>query len=401
MSISEKVETNSHSSLSNFIDTDSFNPIVGKPYNIDKVTLSQIDNLNITYIFTTGRSASTLLGVMLMMHEEVIFTSEEVFPVVLQQKYKSVKHWTEQTIKEYCEDFVIMSEGKLYPLFTGKDVLYNLLMQFKEHLNFERVIRISYLAFGVNKDLSKITTIIDKQLRYYLSENYLKLFPDAKVLLLIRDPRDNVYSKYNRAKRREINPQPCIYIQTWKIAFSTYFKLLKKYQNKFLIVNYEKLINESKEMMMKISDFLSLTYTENYFKYPELTKLFFDSIKHPKLKEHFNITHKSLTMPISPQKVNEWMKEMNNPEIAHLINTTWTSTKEIAIQSNYQTHPEYKVEKIYCIKSYLKTQTSFVSSFIYFHYLPFKIKKFIKIKKYPQRQNAVTSFDRFLRQSYL
>jgi hypothetical protein len=135
MSIFEKVETNSHSSLSNFIDTDSFNPIVGKPYNIDKVTLSQIDNLNITYIFTTGRSASTLLGVMLMMHEEVIFTSEEVFPVVLQQKYKSVKHWTEQTIKEYCEDFVIMSEGMLYPLFTGKDVLYNLLMQFKEHLN--------------------------------------------------------------------------------------------------------------------------------------------------------------------------------------------------------------------------------------------------------------------------
>jgi hypothetical protein len=133
-----------------------FNPIVAQPYNIDKVTLEQVDNLKINYIFTTGRSASTLLGVMLMMHEQVIFTSEEVFPIILRQKYRSIKSWTTKTIQQYCDDFVLMSEGKLYPLFAGKEVLKQLLLKFQNQLNYERVIRLSYLAFGINKD-SRIT----------------------------------------------------------------------------------------------------------------------------------------------------------------------------------------------------------------------------------------------------
>ncbi len=251
-----------------------FNSIIGKPYNIDKVTLQQIDNLNITYIFTTGRSASTLLGVMLMMHEEVILTTEEVNPVILKQKYRNIKKWTADTIKNYCDDFVLMSEGKLYPLFCGKDVLYELLIRFKEHLNYERAIRISYLAFGVNKDLSKITTIVDKQLRYYLTEHYLNLFPFAKILFLIRDPRDNVYSKYNRAIRKKIKPQICTYIYTWLEAISEYYKLFQKHKSSFIIVNYENLINNSQDTMQKICSYLNIPHSEELFKYPQIVNQF-------------------------------------------------------------------------------------------------------------------------------
>ncbi|GIV27667.1 MAG: hypothetical protein KatS3mg027_1481 [Bacteroidia bacterium] len=378
-----------------------FNPIVGKPYNIEKVTLEQVDNLQISYIFTTGRSASTLLGVMLMMNEQVVFTSEEIFPVILKQKYASVKKWNEKTIQEYCDDFVLMSEGKLYPLFTGKDVLYQLLIQFKEHLNYERVIRLSYLSFGVNKDLSKITTIVDKQLRYYLAHHYLNLFPKAKVLLLVRDPRDNVYSKYKRAERKKIKKDVCLYIQTWKEAFETYFKLLNNSSCPHLIINYENLINNSKQTMTTISDFLHISFTERYFQYPDIVNDFFSNIQRPKLKEHFLITHKSLQQPISPQKVNEWKNFWNDKKISKLINGTWYHTKDIAIKLNYQEHENYKHQKLSCFKSYLKVKMASILANLYFNYISFSLRKKIKQKKYPHRINAISAYDKFLRQGYL
>lgn len=388
-----------HNDLKNLNqEKEEFNPVIGKPYNIDKVTLQQIDNLNIVYIFTTGRSASTLLGVMLDMHDNVIFTSEEVFPIILKQKYAKIQKWTENVIKEYCDDFVIMSEGKLYPLFCGKDVLYNLLVRFQEHLNYERVIRLSYLAFGINKDLSKVTTIVDKQLRYYLAHNYLKLFPQCKVLLLVRDPRDNVYSKYNRAKRRGLEPQLCVYIHTWISAFKEYLEILSQFNKKFLIIHYENLINDSVSTMKQISDYINIPYTHQYFEYVEVVRNHFNSISHPKLKKHFFITHKSLTQPISPQKVNEWK---NYPNEIGIINATWTLTKNFAEQLKYKEHENFQPVKKLCIKMYLKIKFNFISSFLYFNILPYFIKKWIKLVKYPYRKMALSTYDRFLRQSYL
>lgn len=380
---------------------ENFNPIIGQPYNIDKVTLQQIDNLTISYIFTTGRSASTLLGLMLMMSDEVVLAGEEIFPIALQQKYKFIKKWTEQTIRAYCDDFVLMSEGMLYPLFAGKEVLYQLLMPFKEHLNYERVIRLSYLSFGINKDLSKITTIVDKQLRYYLAQNYLSLFPNAKVILLVRDPRDNVYSKYKRAERRGLIKNTCLYIHTWKAAFSTYFKVLRNHQKSFLIVNYEQLINNSEHTMQQIAHYLSVLYTPKFFEHYVVANTFFQNITHSKLKEHFIITHKSLTLPISPQKVNEWKNQMHHSEVAYLINATWTRTHTLAQKLNYQPHENFKPQNFFCLKIQIKIFLNFITSIIYFHFLPYKLKRYIKEKKYPYRKTAPSSFDRFLRTSYL
>ncbi len=371
-----------------------FNPIVGKPFNIEKVTLNQIDNLQISYIFTTGRSASTLLGTMLMMNEQVIFTSEEIFPVILKQKYAHIKKWNEKTIQEYCDDFVLMSEGILYPLFSGKDTLYELLLQFKDHLNYERVIRISYLSFGINKDLSKITTIVDKQLHYYIAHHYLNLFPNAKVLLLVRDPRDNVFSKYKRAERKGIEKDICLYIHTWKEAFNKYFNTLKKNNISYYIVTYEHLINNSNDTMQKISDFLNIPYTDAYFSYPNLVNNFFSNIQHPQLKEHFLITHKSLQQPVSPQKINEWKHHLDNKNINRLINATWTFTKQLASKLNYKEHHNYKSEKFPCFKSILKVKWEFISSYIYFNCLPYFLKKQIKRKKYPHRINAISAYDK-------
>ena len=380
---------------------ENFNPIIGQPYNIDKITLQQIDNLTISYIFTTGRSASTLLGLMLMMSDEIVVAIEQVFPIALQQKYQPIKKWTEQTIRDYCDDFVLMSEGKLYPLFAGKEVLFQLLLSFKNHLNYERVIRLSYLSFGINKDLSKITTVVDKQLRYYLAPNYLSLFPKAKVLLLVRDPRDNVYSKYNRAKRCDLNKDTCLYIHTWKAAFSTYLKTLKNNHTQFLIIQYEQLINNSEHTLQQIANYLSVSYTPKFFEYPLVAKKFFQSIHHPRLKEHFILTHNSLTLPLSPQKVNAWKNQMHHNEIAYLINATWTATQTLAQKFNYHPHENFKPRKSFCLKMRFKILLNFITSFIYFHLLPYHLKKYIKEKKYPYRKIALSSFDRFLRNSKL
>lgn len=399
--IEKKKNQYSHHSLENI--PQDFNPIVAKPFNIDKVTLDQIDNLNINYIFTTGRSASTLLGVMLMMHDQVVFSSEEVFPIILKQKYGKIKQWTEKEITQYCDDFVLLSEGKLYPLFCGKDVLFELLSKFQKHLNYERVIKLSYLSFGGGKDLSKIKNVVDKQLRYYLAEYYLKLFPTAKIILLVRDPRDNTFSKHNRAKRRGITPQDDVYTYTWLNAYHQYLYLLRKYHLKYILVQYEQFIENSEMTMQQISDFLHIRYTQKYFDYPQITRSFFESINYPELKKHFTITHSSLLQPISPTKINEWKNQMHIPEIKNMIDHAWDITKHIAQQFSFQEHENFTPPKTTwaSIKIKFRLQLNYLISFIYFQLVPFFVKRWIKHYKYPYRNNALSTFDRFLTQKHL
>lgn len=153
--------------------------------------------------------------------------------------------------------------------------------------------------------------------------------------------------------------------------------------------------------MQKISDFLNIPYSEAYFNYPNVVNNFFSNIQHPQLKKHFLITHKSLQQPISPQKINEWQHHLDDKNIKYLINATWTSTKSLATKLNYKEHHNYLPEKLFCLKSILKIKWALVSSYIYFNYLPYFIKKQIKIKKYPHRINTISAYDKFLRKGYL
>lgn len=370
----------------------SIKPIISQPYNIDKITLEQIDRLHITLLLSTGRSASTLLATMMMMHEEIIFCNEEIFPIILYPKYSKIKLWSDKIIQNYCNDFILMSEGKLYPLFCGKEILMKLLMKFKEHLNYERVIKLSYLAFGINKDLSKVTTIIDKQLKYFLTHYYIKLYNNPKVILLVRDPRDNIYTKYKRYLRKNIVPKPCNYIHTWNEAYQTYLKVLNK---KFLLIHYEDLILNKENCLKQISEYIQVPYTKSFFEYNNVVTEFLEKIEYPPLKEYFISSHQSMSRPIMPNKINEWQQQMNDDKIKTIIDSTWKITQHVASQFNYLPHPDFnkKIKTIKCFFQYIKIKSTPIITILYFEILPYTLKKIIKKIKYPSRINAVTAYD--------
>ncbi len=372
--------------------------VLSKPINAEKLTISDLDNLQIHFIFSTGRSGSTLLPFILQMHDHVSMASEEYFAVSLAPKYEHIKNWTKDIIHQYANDFILFSDGKLFPLFAGKDFMIALLSQFQEHLTYERVIKLSYLCFASNKDLTQLKVVIDKQLRYYLLKEYIRLFPNSKFIFLCRDARDNIYSKYNKALRKKRKPTTCWDIYTWLYTYKEYLKYPQIKQQSFLL-QYEKLIQHPESTLHELSEFLNIEYTPHFLDYYLQAELIFNSIQNPKVKEHFSIMHKSLTQPINPEKIDEWRKNMHRPEIKNLCDTTWKITEKANSAFGYIAHDNYdsNTKSTPCIIERLKIKLSLLVSRSYFSYTPFFIRRFIKLKLYKHRINKNTIFDAYLR----
>ena len=108
---------------------------------------SEIKNTKLHFILSTERTGSTLLSTMLNMHPNVLSTFEESFAFTLYPKYKNVTNWTSETIKQYCYDFYLFSEGYLEIQFGSKKDFIALLEKNKPDLTCDLVFKLSYFNF--------------------------------------------------------------------------------------------------------------------------------------------------------------------------------------------------------------------------------------------------------------
>lgn len=345
-------------------------------YNPEKISLN--------FILSTGRTGSTLLSTMLNMHPEIISISEEPFAYNLFPKYKNVTNWDDKKIEEFCYDFYLFSEGKLEPQFGTKDDLYKILKDHQDILTVENAIKLAYFAFNPNKDKSYINTIVDKELKYhhFLDEVFL-YYPQSKFILLTRDPRDNVLTKYKRAIKQQKRASIMFFSKTWNYEYSTLIsKLQSTSKERYIIIKYEDLVSFPEKTLQEICDFLNKKYTADVLKYYEYTDV--NNITSNQIgltvQKHLKLFHQGLSSKVNTDKIGNWKKEFTEKQ----NDLIWTICCKTAKKLNY--HEEKCKEINYFSLLFPYGYFRFLSEkiiipFIYYN-IPYSMKYCIKKIKY-------------------
>lgn len=299
--------------------------------------MSQPNSLSLNFILSTGRTGSTLLSTMLNMHPNIISTSEEPFAYNLFPKYKNKTNWTDETIREYCFDFFLFSAGKLEPQFGKKDDLYQILKEHQAFLTGELAIKLSYLAFMPFKDKSQVNTIVDKELKsHFIVKQLSQYYPQAKFIVLTRDPRDNALVKRKRDLKKNQKRTYYLLSKIWDYEYASLLKKLARIDSKrYIIVKYEDLVSEPEKTLSRITQFLSLTYNSNMLNYDSTFNERLSSGKetlNPKTISHLEGFHAGLGQKVSTDKVGIWQKELSVED----KNLIWYMCQKTAQQLNYQ-----------------------------------------------------------------
>ena len=260
------------------------NPFVFTLFSLEKKLPSLKKIKKPIYIIGTGRSGTTILGVILSMHKDVGFLNE---PKALWHKIYPY----EDLIGNY-------TRGKAFYRLNEKEVN-------------EDIKRTAYRLYGWYLTLSFSKRIVDKYPELIFRIPFVKaIFPDAKFLFLVRNGKDACYSikgwseRLGKVENGEIHDWWGIndrkwnllveqvvkfdedlgdYVEEirnfkdhlnraaveWILSMKEGLKLMDVYKGDILPIYYENLVESPKEILMKICDFCELEKDERFLNFGE------------------------------------------------------------------------------------------------------------------------------------
>jgi len=306
------------------------------------LSTKDIKKIQIHFVVSTARTGSTLLSSMFNMHNNLLSPVEEPFAFNLYFKYHAIEQWTSKIIKEYCYDFYLFSEGVLEAQFGEREQLQQLLENHKEQLDYETVVKITYLCFFPERNKDSVTMIIDKQLKFHdFIEKVAIFFPKSKFIILTRDPRDNTLVKMNRIIRegsdKNVLDRKNNYYHLaldWNREYNLLYQKKKVIgEDRFMQLRYEDLVVQPEYELKRVSDFLGFKYDSEMLNYHETIK---ESAKksldlNNEAQRHFFELHKSLTEKVNSDKVDLWKKKLSKKD----ADIVWSICHERALQIGY------------------------------------------------------------------
>ena len=223
------------------------------------------------FVLGNPRSGTSLFRLMLNSHPHVVVPPECGF---LQWWYSKYSTWSQSDsvnpyrIAEYVEDLI--SSKKIETWNLSKSVLINQIGKLKPE-NYTQLSSIVYSLYSPHKN-----GLVGDKNNYYINHTQLigNLYPDAKIIHLVRDGRDvacsylalhslDSKSVYAPKVSREIDE-----IATeWSSNTSKLNDFLKDKLG--LVIKYEDLILNTEETLKRVCDFLEIQYSTNMLRYYE------------------------------------------------------------------------------------------------------------------------------------
>ncbi len=277
-----------------------------------------INKLPFFFILGRPRSGTTLLRTLFDAHPNAAVPLECAFIVNMAQKYGHIKMWDSQTLLSYYDD--LQTHIKFDTWNMDLEKLKIALLQCEGSFTFQQLCKVVYLEYKSVFHKEEIKLIGDKNPVYATYTNkLLKMFPDAKFIHLVRDPRDNIISLKNVDFE---GPFSALLAYRWKHSAEKLFKIKKKNPEKFYTIRYEDLAKEPQKYYAEMCQFLGLPYHDKVFdfykKQDEALKLF----NNDKVMKY----HKSLLSPINVSKIDLWKTQLPEIDIriAEFVCGKWT-----------------------------------------------------------------------------
>ena len=261
----------------------------------------------IPFFFIIGRprSGTTLLRTMLDAHPQLKVPFESPVILNLYEKYKNIEKEGHERREEFYSDLLRQKKFRYWPF--EKD-LKNIILE-AEGYSFQDLIKIIYLNYQSFFPKKDIKLLGDKNPNYSININKVfKIFPDARYIHLVRDPRDHFASV---KKVDFVIPSASLIAFRWQYAIKRNRELQTKHSGRFLTVRYEDLVQDTAPTLEKICGFLKVPFHDSILNFAGMKEEILS--KFPGLKE--NPYHKNLFRPVNPDSVGQWGKSLSQLQV--------------------------------------------------------------------------------------
>jgi len=274
-----------------------------------------MDNTQQLFIIGNPRSGTSLLRIMMNSHSFMVIPPECGF---IQWWFKKYDNWSSKSnLSEFITD--LQTSKKIETWQLDFDALYYFLEQ-RVSKSYEELMFNVVAFYGFSKQQKLNPAVLGNKNNYYIEHLELlkRIAPKSKFLIILRDPRD-VYCSYKGIK--ELNSKstyvPILsqdlqsFTRDWYYNQSEILKFLNKLDKKqFKVINYEDLVLSSKTVLVKVCNFLKVSFEEkmlHYYKTNDEPVALLDWKKKTLQPPDFNSIgrYKKLLSPTEVMKIEE------------------------------------------------------------------------------------------------
>jgi hypothetical protein len=278
------------------------NPVVTSAEEINKIR-----NIPMVFVVGCGRSGTTLLQYLLNSHPNIIAPPECAFILLLHPRFGKIKHWTKKDVLEFVKALFSIQNFALW--LMNKEELTEELISVMEYADYALICRMVFYQMRGKKE--NVQVIIDKNPVYSLFiPKLLRLYPGAKIIHIIREPKDCVSAHLKRLIERNV-----FYTAWYWLGFNNSIEKAKqKSPGIFLTILYEDLVKNAEQTMTKLCAFINVPFDINVLQnpFPERLPLYSEN----KTFERIKVVHEGLLSPINDSNIGKWKKDMNKRDAA-------------------------------------------------------------------------------------
>lgn len=274
-------------------------------------------SIEMVFVVCSGRSGSTLLQSMFDAHPNICAPIESKFVLHLAGKYGQVKTWNDKTIGAFCTDLYTNRKFRLFWKVQKK----SLLKAFSNYSveSFEDACKVVYLSFPSFFKKEKIQVIVDKNpLHIRFMHELSTIFPNAKFIHLIRDPR----AVYNSRRKAFNEKSAFVHAHRWNLENSLALNYQKKNPKKYDRMLYEELVLNTEVILKNISEFIHIPFNKKML---SGHKHFEERIAENK---YLNLVHhRNITKPVMVGNTEKWQTEIDpkNSRIIEAVTFEWAN----------------------------------------------------------------------------
>jgi len=276
------------------------------------LSLEQKRSLPMFFIIARPRSGTTMLRTLFDRHSNEIIPIESPFMLRFYWKYQPVKSWTREKILEFYNDITNQEEPHSLNILGWTIDLGQLkqdLLALEGNTSYEELCRVVNASYQSLFPKEEIKLVGDKNPVYSPRSGYLlKMFPDAKVIHMVRDYRDYLQSMLRAGFVKGITP---IIVHRWRKSLKVNFSLQQKYPGRFYYLRYEDLVEHPEKHFREMCDFLNIPYKKQIFDFHKYRDKFLEHYN----QEDLELYHSKLFRPISNKNVGDWKKHLTKEQV--------------------------------------------------------------------------------------
>jgi hypothetical protein len=348
------------------------------------ISNSELDQIQMNFIIGPGRSGTTLLVLILNETQECIATLEIKHFLYFYEKYRKVTVVTEELISDYENYLTLLKQSKQNPLYNDNSISMGTLLELGKPINFSQLTKLIHLMFlNTNNRITQIKSIVDKNPFYTFHTDKVKeVFPAAKFLCMMRDPRAYILSNRQSQKSFIKIKSVFYYAQAWKYHANKIDEILHDNSKQSKLIFYEDLVLKKELTVQEIVTFFGLTYNENLFQFhktiEEIKKGKEDTIKLDRTKKKIE----DLSNPINTLRLESWKSELTQREQKKIEFVLRNTINKMGYKKKHRLTLFEKIEfSIFGTFAYLRVSIFFMLNSVTIHHYLNIIRKAKVMKK--------------------